>query len=105
MTRIAFTNKITSLLRMMIVLGENPIIDFVKRTEAEQRRLFDAGLSKCDGINIVSNHQFGKAMDIYFIDPATSALADPIKGFAYWHEKWVEMGGNPMIEWDQGHFD
>jgi hypothetical protein len=34
------------------------------RTKEEQQRLFKEGKSKCDGINNISKHQEGKAIDI-----------------------------------------
>lgn len=35
------------------------------RTAEEQNRLFHNDLSKCDGYNILSEHQSGKALDVY----------------------------------------
>ena len=35
------------------------------RTPEEQRELFNTGKSKCDGYSIKSNHQTGKAFDVY----------------------------------------
>ena len=105
MNRVNFTDKITTLLRLMINAGERPIIDFVKRTDEEQKRLFDKGSSKCDGKIKISPHQRGKAMDIYFVDIETNELIPPFKGFEYWHDIWCELGGNEMIEWDKGHFE
>jgi hypothetical protein len=34
------------------------------RTKEEQNKLFKEGKSKCDGINKISKHQIGKAIDI-----------------------------------------
>jgi hypothetical protein len=103
MTRVEFTEKLVDLLSWMIDVGEHPIIDFVKRSDEEQKRLFDKGLSKCDGVNIKSQHQFGKAADLYFIE--NSQMVDPKNGWECWHNHWVEMGGKPMISWDRGHFE
>ena len=36
-----------------------------KRTSEEQYKLYLKKKSKCDGYNIKSNHQYGKAFDIY----------------------------------------
>lgn len=36
-----------------------------KRTDGEQNELFVKGLSKCDGFEIRSKHQDGKALDFY----------------------------------------
>lgn len=101
--RTEFTKTITQLLLFMILEGETPIIDYVKRHDKTQKILFDEGKSKCDGVNKVSRHQRGMAMDIYFLED--SRLVPPHKGFDYWHRRWEEMGGEPAIEWDQGHFE
>lgn len=106
MTRFEFTDNICTLIIMMIAEGEKPLIDYVKRSAEEQRRLFDQKLSKCDGEIIRSAHQDGKAMDIYFLNDKGDAITEPKKGFAYWHKKWEEdFGGKKVIEWDQGHFE
>ena len=103
MNRVDFTVNIVGLLKSMIDMGEHPIIDFVKRSDEEQKRLFDAGLSKCDGKVVISFHQWGRAMDIYFIEDGK--LSDPKQGWKYWHDLWEHWGGHPMIEWDKGHFE
>jgi len=95
MTRVEFTEKIVNLLQWMIDAGEHPIIDFVKRSDEEQKRLFDKGLSKCDGIKNRSLHQSGRAMDIYFLQEGE--MIDPKHGWETWHEHWEEVGGKPMI--------
>ena len=87
----------------MIEDGEHPIIDYVLRSTEEQKRLFDKKLSKCDGITNRSAHQSGKAMDIYFIE--NGKMVDPNCGWEHWHKRWEEMGGQPMISWDRGHFE
>ena len=103
MNRIDFTVNITFLLHEMITLGEHPIIDYVLRSAEEQKRLFDKGLSKCDGTKNPSYHQSGKAMDIYFIEDGK--MVDPKLGWEHWHEVWEHHGGEPMISWDKGHFE
>jgi len=105
MNRAEFTDKISQLLRMMIDFGERPLIDFVKRSAEEQRRLFDIHLSKCDGVVKVSRHQVGKAMDIYFLSEDGHDLVDSNYGLPYWHSRWDELGGNPMLTWDKNHFE
>lgn len=124
MNRFEFTNKITSLLFAMIGEGEFPIIDFVKRSQEEQQRLWRIGrdetgnkigktVTDCDGVKNPSPHQSGKAMDIYFLDlddldhdGITKELSEaPKKGWGYWHKVWEQMGGKAMIKWDQCHFE
>jgi len=103
MNRIEFTRNINNLLAAMMLDGEHPIIDYVKRSSEEQMRLFIENKSKCDGVKILSAHQSGKAMDIYFVE--NSELVEPKKGWEYWHKYWEEKGGQPIIEWDKGHFE
>ena len=94
MNRFEFTKKITRLLSEMVQASESPMIDFVKRSDEEQKRLFDEGLSKCDGVKKISLHQSGKAMDIL-----------GLKNIKRWHDRWMELDGKPMIVWDQNHFE
>jgi hypothetical protein len=103
MTRVEFTAKITMLLFLMIKEEEHPIGDWWLRTAEAQNALFKKGLSKCDGYEIQSKHQTGKALDIYFIEDGQ--MVDPKKGYEYWHDEWEKMGGQKMIEWDKGHWE
>lgn len=109
MTRADFTNKLAQLLGKMISDGESPIIDYVKRGAIEQKRLFDRGLSKCDGVKKLSKHQTGKAADIYFMVDgnidfgySTQRAKDNAKKY---HDYWVSIGGNPVISWDLPHYE
>ena len=44
-----------------------------KRTADRQRELFDKGLSKCDGIDRLSYHQKGRALDFFaYVDSKAS---------------------------------
>jgi len=104
MNRIEFTKKIAELLLKMIEEGENPIGDYWKRSDEEQMHLYLEGKSSRDGIEKISAHQRGRALDIYFIGD-DGRLAPPKKGWDYWHKRWEEMGGAPMIEWDRSHFE
>jgi hypothetical protein len=112
MNRLEFTINIVGLLKSMIDSGEHPIIDYVKRSDEEQRNLFEAGKSKCDGFNSISQHQRGKAMDIYFPDlddvdkdMDKNELLPPKQGWDYWHDLWESWGGQKMLDWDKGHFE
>ena len=105
MTRLIFTNEITLLLQAMIMAGERVVIDYVKRSDAEQKRLFARRLSRCDGKRIISKHQTGTAMDIYFITDSGEIDWSSWK-YKKWHEVWQkEFGGREMITWDVGHFE
>jgi hypothetical protein len=106
MTRLEFTKNICSLIIEMIGMGERPIIDFCKRSSDEQKRLYDAGLSKCDGINNHSQHEFGKAIDLYFLSEDCLHIVEPSWGHEHWHRIWEEKyGGKPAISWDMGHLE
>jgi len=96
----------------MIYEGENVIADYLLRDTETQNRLFKLGKSKCDGYKIISPHQKGIAIDLYFPDiedidkdQNKSELIPPKKGFEYWHKEWQLRGGKPMIVWDKGHFE
>lgn len=103
MTRIEFTHNLVNLLAAMMLENEHPIIDYVKRSDDEQMRLFLLGKSKCDGINKISAHQKGIAVDIYFIEEGK--LSGPKRDFDFWHKYWESKGGKPEISWDRGHFE
>ena len=111
MTRIEFTKQICQLILEMVDVGERPLMDFLKRSDEEQHRLFKLGLSKCDGYKITSQHQRGKALDIYFMNDAGYAFDEngeaipPKKGWEYWHQEWEKAGGKVMLSWDKGHFE
>lgn len=107
MNRREFTHNISRLIQIMIAEGHEPILDFALRSKEEQKRLFDLGLSKCDGTKKISKHQKGLAADIYFVVNGqvdydykkTSDLS--IK----YHNLWVQMGGKPIISWDNPHYE
>jgi hypothetical protein len=115
MTRREFTIAITTLLKEMIDAGDQPIIDFVKRTDHEQAYLFAQGLSKCDGIDKISKHQVAKAMDIYLChnDDKGNIVVDfdwNKEKSDKWHKRWIELGGRGLIVFldgteDNGHFE
>ena len=105
MKRHEFTAALGKLLVDMILKGERPLLDWVKRSPEEQARLFEQGLSKCDGVNKLSRHQRACAADILFLNEAGNGICEPIKGWGYWHDRWEQFGGKPMIGWDKGHFE
>ncbi|MFA5234558.1 MAG: hypothetical protein WC390_09180 [Sulfurimonas sp.] len=109
MTRTEFTLKIAQLIFLM-AKDDFPVMDFVMRSQSEQKRLFDAGLSKCDGKIKISRHQLGLAMDIYFLDDKGNIdfgyESQRAKDCAVkYHDIWVTMGGKPMISWDKSHYE
>ncbi len=85
--------------------GLQPFIDFCKRSDEEQKRLYLQGLSKCDGIIKISQHQRGRAVDIYLLDDNGKLVEWTEELAETWHKNWENMGGNPIIPWDLNHFD
>jgi len=69
-------NRIFNIIELALTIS---IIDFGipnlggLRTAAEQRNLFKLGSTKCDGIEIKSEHQSGLAFDVYaYVDGKAS---------------------------------
>jgi LAS superfamily LD-carboxypeptidase LdcB len=114
MNRIEFTKKIANLLAAMFLAEENPILDYALRSQEEQHRLWQIGRDKdgnkigstvtnCDGYKNISAHQTGHALDIGFIE--NNVWSTPKKGWKYWHDYWVSLGGKQEINWDEDHFE
>ena len=103
--RVELTEAAAALLQYMINEGDTPIIDYVKRTDEEQARLFAAHLSKCDGVIKISKHQTGEAIDIYLIEGGKLHDWKADDRWEKYHDFWAESGGRPAIEWDLGHFE
>ena len=112
--RSRFTNALALLLLQMDSCKDVPLLDFVKRTTEEQKRLYEAGLSGCDGERIISKHQLGLAADIYLLSPDAKSIIDwktiPLRS-EYYHEFWETLGGLPVLKdsegkpYDLGHFE
>jgi peptidoglycan L-alanyl-D-glutamate endopeptidase CwlK len=97
---------------LAIKVLEGSPIDFAitsgLRTKEEQIELYKKGKSKCDGINIISKHQIGKAIDIcpcidgkldytaiedlFFIMGLFCAKADELR------ERWDNTGGKEGLD-------
>ncbi len=105
MNRVEFTKASINLIAAMFLSKENPILDYVKRSDNEQAQLFLDGKSKCDGVKIISQHQVGKAVDIYFLDDKFKELVNPRLGWDYWHKYWEMKGGKPVIVFADGRKD
>jgi hypothetical protein len=105
--RIDFTEALAGLLQYMNNEGDSPILDFVKRSTEEQKRMFESHLSKCDGVRNISKHQVGLAADIYLIDDEGKLIdwAQLEHKSIKYHDFWEESGGARMISWDLGHFE
>lgn len=103
MDRPTFTIKIANLILWVVDQGWFPILDYALRSTEEQARLFKEGKSKCDGVNTLSNHQRGKAVDLYIHDGDNDIRKEEIYQKA--HAKWEELGGKKMISWDLAHFE
>ena len=60
------------------------------RTAAQQKELFDQGVSKADGVKHKSNHQSGNAVDVFAIDPET--------GKASWDHEMLAVIAAAMLQ-------
>ena len=114
MDRVQFTNAVTKLVQQMVTEGEHPILDYCLRSQEEQHRLWQIGrdaegnktgqtVTNCDGYKSISGHQTGHALDIGFIE--NGVWSGPKKGWTYWHEEWIKLGGGREISWDEDHFE
>jgi len=103
MNRREFTRKISQLILEMVEAGDMPVYDYCLRSAKEQKRLFEKGVSGCDGYIKRSRHQSGKAMDIYLVK--LNSKGKPYVDYNWtddektlkWHKRWVELGGKKMI--------
>lgn len=93
------------------------------RTQGEQNILFQKGVSNCDGFNILSNHQSGKALDFFaylngnaswdkvhlsLVAGVIMATANRLKrcGKITSTIKWGgEFGSNKYHGWDMPHIE
>jgi hypothetical protein len=101
-----FTKAISLLLAEMYKDKVYPVLHYCYRSKEEQKRLFDAKLSKCDGKIKLSNHQRMLAADIYLTNESGKIVWEWNKELAdQYHEVWERLGGAPMISWDRGHFE
>ena len=115
MTRREFSNLITKhfqFIESKLPPQYYPIWDYLKRGEADQKAVFDAGKSDCDGVHKISKHQLGKAADILImkiVPGERDQVAEPMVEFPdLWRvirARWEEYGGSHMIPWDQCHFE
>lgn len=105
--RTSFTSALSLLLLHMDANKDRPVLDFVKRSKEEQKRLYEEGKTECDGERQVSRHQVGLAADVYLLTPE-GGLVDwkevPGKVQEY-HTYWEVLGGKPVVPWDLGHFE
>jgi len=101
--RIRFIQKFSRLTRFAIRQGIQFIITAAFRTAEEQRALYNAGLSKCDGYNKISNHQEWLAYDIAIIKDG-KAVWKRTDGYDSLGNFWLAIGGG----WDassEGNLD
>ena len=105
MTRHEFSMLACDLLQDMEKMGYEPFIDYVKRSDDEQKSMYLRGLSKCDGIIKVSQHQLGRAVDILFMDYKQLTDAQLKERHTIFHDWWDARGGSPRIDWDMGHYE
>ena len=78
------------------------------RTPEQQRALFDAGKSKCDGTDILSRHQSHLARDLFVINDRSEIVWDdaPYATLgAYWEKIGGKWGGSFSGFKDIFHFE
>jgi D-alanyl-D-alanine dipeptidase len=83
--------------------GFELVMDWLLRDAETQKRFYQQGKSKCDGYNRRSAHQTGKAIDIYIVDDGQ--ISGRMADYQKLHDYWMDLGGEPMISWDMGHFE
>jgi len=105
MRRMEFSRYVWRLLKYAEDCGYDTIGNHWKRSDIEQKELFKKGLSKCDGIEKVSEHQYGKAIDIWIMveGKISNDRIKYIKLHKYWESLNPEL--KSMIPWDMGHFE
>jgi hypothetical protein len=101
--RTDFTAAIAKLITLGNDHGLDLVLDWALRDDETQRRMYDRGLSKCDGTTKKSKHQAGCAVDLYII--SNGKISEEPDHYKWLHERWVAMGGAPEILWDMGHFE
>jgi hypothetical protein len=117
MNRREFTKNISLLILDMCNDGEQPIEHECWRSAEQQNIYFHRGVSKCDGYEILGNHQKGTAEDLYLTIPSIDGQSASIQWTwdkeksDKWHKVWEEKyGGKPLIifangERDDPHFE
>ena len=112
MTRSEFSVALAKMVLRMSDDGLNPAIDYAKRSDQEQARLFAMNdpdkhiwVTSDDGVKHISDHQRGKAVDILLFDGNGTLICNwPDKWAKLYHSLWVTAGGKPVIPKDIGHF-
>lgn len=106
-----FTKNIATLILEMVSDGNSPALNDVHRALVAQQDAFKNGFSKDDGIEHISAHQKSLAADIYFVVTNADGSVEidyecektaPLH--RKYHDRWVAMGGRPIIEWDKDHY-
>jgi len=106
--RIEFFRKISKLIIMASIHEIKLLPTSFMRTAEEQKKLFDAEKSKCDGINLISNHQKGLAIDFVIVRDGKAIWTDDpeykLLG-QMWEEEGMTWGGNLKTFPDIFHFE
>ena len=108
MKRQDFSPLVAYLIEWIVKKGWHAIIGHAERSREEQRRMFDAKLSKCDGDVKISGHQYRDAGGRYAIDIFIhdgDGNIDKSKLYEEAHDYWTYMGGDPVIVFANGTKD
>lgn len=106
--RIKFTEMVTRLIRYARSVGYDVILDWALRPRDVQNQMYEQGLSKCDGVTKISQHQRGLAIDLYIIEDDKDfrlVISNDKEKYKKLHEYWSSIGGEEIINWDGGHFE
>ncbi len=88
------------------------LLGHAERSTEEQKRMFDAKLSKCDGVHDISAHQYRDAGGRYAVDiflHTGDGNIDWPEPYMEAHVFWISIGGSPPTtigHWtDWPHFE
>jgi hypothetical protein len=104
MPRSDFTCCVGDLIAWIRNQGWEPVLCMAERSREEQARLFALGKSKLDGVKKIGAHQYQDAGGRYAVDILIFGN-DGKMPYVEAHKYWESIGGSPVIDWDQNHFE
>lgn len=108
MKRHEFSPLVAKLILWIVEKGWFAILGHAERSKEEQKRMYDAGLSKCDGVNKISAHQYRDARGRYAIDIFIhdgDGNINKVKLYEEAHSYWSSLGGDPVTVFSNGSKD
>ena len=98
--RIKFMQKFAQLVQFAKVYGIEFIITDFNRTASRQKELYDAGKSKCDGVNSRSKHQDWLAIDICIVKENDVLVWNRTADYEKLGKQWKVLGGIWGGDWE-----